>query len=59
MPPRLNYMKIQSDVFICSHQERKGTAKLDFLRKIETEMQKKWEQEKAFESDAPKVEAET
>ncbi|XP_032388845.1 leucine--tRNA ligase, cytoplasmic [Etheostoma spectabile] len=33
--------------------ERKGTAKLDFLRKIEIEIQEKWEKEKAFEQDAP------
>ncbi|XP_052393301.1 leucine--tRNA ligase, cytoplasmic-like [Carassius gibelio] len=32
--------------------ERKGTAKLDFLRKIEQEVQQKWEQEKIFEIDA-------
>uniref|UniRef100_A0A671S1A9 Leucine--tRNA ligase, cytoplasmic n=1 Tax=Sinocyclocheilus anshuiensis TaxID=1608454 RepID=A0A671S1A9_9TELE len=31
--------------------ERKGTAKLDFLRKIEEEVQQKWEQEKIFEID--------
>uniref|UniRef100_A0A3Q1I670 Leucine--tRNA ligase, cytoplasmic n=1 Tax=Anabas testudineus TaxID=64144 RepID=A0A3Q1I670_ANATE len=34
-------------------QERKGTAKLDFLRKIEQEIQEKWEREKTFEQDAP------
>ncbi|XP_064205975.1 leucine--tRNA ligase, cytoplasmic [Anguilla rostrata] len=33
--------------------ERKGTAKLDYLRKIELDVQKKWEKEKVFESDAP------
>ncbi|XP_059208404.1 leucine--tRNA ligase, cytoplasmic [Centropristis striata] len=33
--------------------ERKGTAKLDFLRKIETEIQEKWEKDKAFQQDAP------
>ncbi|XP_040037265.1 leucine--tRNA ligase, cytoplasmic [Gasterosteus aculeatus] len=33
--------------------ERKGRAKLDFLRKIEIEIQEKWEKEKAFEHDAP------
>ncbi|KAI4901262.1 hypothetical protein NFI96_033672, partial [Prochilodus magdalenae] len=36
--------------------ERKGTAKLDFLRKIEKEIQQKWEKEKAFECDAPVAE---
>ncbi|RXN26704.1 leucine--tRNA cytoplasmic [Labeo rohita] len=36
-----------------SDQERKGTAKLDFLRKIEKEVQQKWEQDKVFEIDAP------
>ncbi|XP_062262028.1 leucine--tRNA ligase, cytoplasmic [Platichthys flesus] len=33
--------------------ERKGTAKLDFLRKIELEIQEKWEREKTFDQDAP------
>ncbi|CAG5872080.1 unnamed protein product [Menidia menidia] len=33
--------------------ERKGTAKLDYLRKIELEIQEKWEKERAFEIDAP------
>lgn len=33
--------------------ERKGTAKLDFLRKIEEDVQQKWEQKKIFEIDAP------
>lgn len=33
--------------------ERKGTAKLDYLRKIEVEIQEKWEKEKTFESNAP------
>nr|XP_033783398.1 leucine--tRNA ligase, cytoplasmic [Geotrypetes seraphini] len=32
--------------------ERKGTAKLDFLRKIEKEIQARWEAEKAFEVNA-------
>lgn len=36
-----------------SFQERKGTAKLDFLRKIEEEVQQKWEKEKVFEINAP------
>lgn len=33
--------------------ERKGTFKVEFLQKIEREVQAKWEQEKAFEFDAP------
>ncbi|XP_051534257.1 leucine--tRNA ligase, cytoplasmic-like [Myxocyprinus asiaticus] len=33
--------------------ERKGTAKLDFLKKIEEEVRQKWEKEKVFENDAP------
>ncbi|XP_060942051.1 leucine--tRNA ligase, cytoplasmic [Limanda limanda] len=33
--------------------ERKGTAKLDFLRKIELDIQEKWEREKTFDQDAP------
>ncbi|XP_077402349.1 leucine--tRNA ligase, cytoplasmic [Vanacampus margaritifer] len=32
--------------------ERKGTAKLDFLRKIELEIQAKWEKDKTFENNA-------
>lgn len=39
-------------LFPMSFQERKGTAKLDFLRKIELEIQAKWESDKTFESDA-------
>lgn len=37
----------------CAFQERKGTAKLDFLRKIELDTQQKWEKDKVFECDAP------
>ncbi|XP_035033966.1 leucine--tRNA ligase, cytoplasmic [Hippoglossus stenolepis] len=33
--------------------ERKGRAKLDFLRKIELDIQEKWEREKTFDQDAP------
>ncbi|XP_051955494.1 leucine--tRNA ligase, cytoplasmic [Xyrauchen texanus] len=33
--------------------ERKGTAKLDFLRNIEEKVQQNWEKEKVFENDAP------
>ncbi|XP_012693255.1 leucine--tRNA ligase, cytoplasmic [Clupea harengus] len=33
--------------------ERKGTAKLDYLRKIEEEIQQKWDEAKVFESNAP------
>uniref|UniRef100_A0A4W5PYF5 leucine--tRNA ligase n=1 Tax=Hucho hucho TaxID=62062 RepID=A0A4W5PYF5_9TELE len=33
--------------------ERKGTAKLDFLRKIEEDIQQKWEKERTFDCDAP------
>ncbi|XP_074147818.1 leucine--tRNA ligase, cytoplasmic isoform X2 [Sminthopsis crassicaudata] len=32
--------------------ERKGTAKVDFLKKIEREIQQKWEAEKVFEANA-------
>ncbi|PWA23182.1 hypothetical protein CCH79_00002430, partial [Gambusia affinis] len=39
--------------------ERKGTAKLDYLRKIELEIQEKWEKERAFENDAPSTVGET
>lgn len=40
-------------MFINVLQERKGTAKVDFLKKIELEVQEKWEKEKAFEHDVP------
>lgn len=33
--------------------DRKGTAKLDFLRKVELEVQQQWERDRAFEQDAP------
>ncbi|XP_041122657.1 leucine--tRNA ligase, cytoplasmic-like [Polyodon spathula] len=32
--------------------ERKGTAKVDFIKKIEKEVQQKWDEEKVFEADA-------
>ncbi|KAG8128680.1 hypothetical protein E2320_015510 [Naja naja] len=35
--------------------ERKGTAKVDFLKKIEEEIQQKWHNEKAFEVNAEDV----
>ncbi|KAG5674705.1 hypothetical protein PVAND_004657 [Polypedilum vanderplanki] len=34
--------------------ERKGTFKVEFLQKIEREIQEKWEREKIHDSDAPK-----
>ncbi|KAL7040612.1 hypothetical protein ACKWTF_000462 [Chironomus riparius] len=34
--------------------ERKGTLKLEYLQKIEREIQEKWEREKTHDSDAPK-----
>ncbi|KAM6148897.1 leucine--tRNA ligase, cytoplasmic [Erethizon dorsatum] len=36
--------------------ERKGTAKVDFLKKIEKEIQQKWETEKVFEINASDLE---
>lgn len=33
--------------------ERKGTFKLETLRKIEVEVQQKWNEAKIFEEDAP------
>ncbi|XP_052598053.1 leucine--tRNA ligase, cytoplasmic [Peromyscus californicus insignis] len=36
--------------------ERKGTAKVDFLKKIEKEVQQKWEAEKVFELNASHLE---
>lgn len=36
--------------------ERKGTAKVDFLKKIEKEIQQKWDTEKVFEVNASDLE---
>ncbi|XP_015982068.2 leucine--tRNA ligase, cytoplasmic [Rousettus aegyptiacus] len=36
--------------------ERRGTAKVDFLKKIEKEIQQKWDTEKVFEVDASNLE---
>lgn len=35
--------------------ERKGTFKVEYLQKIEREVQERWENEKVFEKDAPKA----
>ncbi|XP_069892406.1 leucine--tRNA ligase, cytoplasmic [Dipodomys merriami] len=39
--------------------ERKGTAKVDFLKKIEKEIQQKWDTEKVFETNASDLEGQT
>lgn len=39
--------------------ERKGTAKVDFLKKIEREIQQKWDTEKVFEVNASDLEKQT
>uniref|UniRef100_A0A8C6QYE3 Leucine--tRNA ligase, cytoplasmic n=1 Tax=Nannospalax galili TaxID=1026970 RepID=A0A8C6QYE3_NANGA len=39
--------------------ERKGTAKVDFLKKIEKEIQQKWDAEKVFEVDTSHLEKQT
>ncbi|XP_075397882.1 leucine--tRNA ligase, cytoplasmic isoform X2 [Tenrec ecaudatus] len=39
--------------------ERKGTAKVDFLKKIEKEIQQKWDNEKVFEVNASNLEKQT
>lgn len=39
--------------------ERKGTAKVDFLKKIEREIQQKWDTEKMFEVNASDLEKQT
>ncbi|MGH0126524.1 UNVERIFIED_CONTAM: hypothetical protein FKN15_073854 [Acipenser sinensis] len=40
-------------VLSCTHgKERKGTAKVDFIKKIEKEVQQKWDEDKVFETDA-------
>ena len=38
--------------------QRKGTAKLDNLLEIERAIQKKWDEKKVFETDAPAGKAE-
>uniref|UniRef100_A0A2K5PS35 Leucine--tRNA ligase, cytoplasmic n=1 Tax=Cebus imitator TaxID=2715852 RepID=A0A2K5PS35_CEBIM len=40
-------------------KERKGTAKVDFLKKIEKEIQQKWDTERVFEINASNLEKET
>ncbi|XP_058399260.1 leucine--tRNA ligase, cytoplasmic isoform X3 [Diceros bicornis minor] len=40
-------------------KERKGTAKVDFLKKIEKEIQQKWDSEKVFEVNASNLERQT
>lgn len=42
---------------VCSNfsQERKGTFKVEYLQKIEQEVQAKWAAKKVYESDAPKT----
>ncbi|XP_054550257.1 leucine--tRNA ligase, cytoplasmic isoform X2 [Talpa occidentalis] len=39
--------------------ERKGTAKVDFLKKIEKEIQQKWDTDKVFEVNASNLEKQT
>nr|XP_008985334.3 leucine--tRNA ligase, cytoplasmic isoform X2 [Callithrix jacchus] len=39
--------------------ERKGTAKVDFLKKIEKEIQQKWDTERVFEMNASNLEKQT
>lgn len=39
--------------------ERKGTTKVDFLKKIEKEIQQKWDTEKVFEVNASNLEKQT
>uniref|UniRef100_A0A2K5BZ65 Leucyl-tRNA synthetase 1 n=1 Tax=Aotus nancymaae TaxID=37293 RepID=A0A2K5BZ65_AOTNA len=39
--------------------ERKGTAKVDFLKKIEKEIQQKWDTERVFEINASNLEKQT
>lgn len=41
-----------AELLLCVSQERKGTAKVDFLKKIEKEIQQKWDEERVFEIDA-------
>nr|6KID_A Chain A, Leucine--tRNA ligase, cytoplasmic [Homo sapiens]6KQY_A Chain A, Leucine--tRNA ligase, cytoplasmic [Homo sapiens]6KR7_A Chain A, Leucine--tRNA ligase, cytoplasmic [Homo sapiens] len=42
-----------------SMAERKGTAKVDFLKKIEKEIQQKWDTERVFEVNASNLEKQT
>ena len=41
------------DQFTCLIQiDRKSTAKVDYLKEVEAQIQKRWAENKAFESDA-------
>uniref|UniRef100_A0A096MSX8 Leucine--tRNA ligase, cytoplasmic n=3 Tax=Papio anubis TaxID=9555 RepID=A0A096MSX8_PAPAN len=42
-----------------AQSERKGTAKVDFLKKIEKEIQQKWDTERVFEVNASNLEKQT
>ncbi|KAF2984248.1 hypothetical protein EK904_006871 [Melospiza melodia maxima] len=43
---------VQTSLPFSAEQERKGTAKVDFLKKIEREVQQKWERDRVFEVNA-------
>lgn len=43
---------VQPDFSFSVEQERKGTAKVDFLKKIEREVQQKWDHDRVFEVNA-------
>ncbi|XP_055284704.1 leucine--tRNA ligase, cytoplasmic isoform X1 [Moschus berezovskii] len=47
------------DGILDSVDERKGTAKVDFLKKIEKEVQQKWDAKKVFEVNASNLEKQT
>ncbi|KAG8035452.1 hypothetical protein G9C98_006898 [Cotesia typhae] len=46
-------MKYSRPLYIYAN-ERKGTFKVEYLQKIEKEVQAKWKASKAYEEDAPK-----
>lgn len=45
-------MRITFNAVTFSSQERKGTTKVDYLKRIEKDIQKKWDEDKLFEIDA-------
>lgn len=51
--PNITIITLSVFSFCQDPVERKGTFKLNFLRKIEKEAQNKWENEKVFEENAP------
>ena len=47
------YFKLTTYVIFQATIERKGTFKVEYLQKIEEQVQQKWETDKVYETDAP------